>query len=304
MEISFVVDINMQKQFLVTISNDTESLSGVTFLCSFFKKMSQHQVTLFHICRLDSHEMSKALTEMWMDPEDKIQRYMTIGARNGVNKARELLAQGDMSINQIITKTVEERYGKVKDILREGAKSLVDAIILGKRASYTLQWVFERPADETVQAVIKDSCFTSPVWICPEPDLKRKNVLLCVDGSKNSLRAVDHVGFILSKQDQHTITLLHVSAVNDSNSEPVFNEAVQILNCYDIKNERIRTITRWGFSVYGTILSEIQNNGYAVVALGLRGHHKQGLLKEYNLAGGTTSKIINKLEKTSLWCCP
>lgn len=294
----------MQKQFLVTISNDTESLSGVTFLCSFFKKKSEHHVTLFHICRLDSNEANTALSEMWMDPENKIQRAMTLGAKKGVEKAKELLAQGRISIDQIITKTVEERYGKVKDILREGSKGLVDAIILGKRASYTLQWVFERPADETAQALIKDSCFTSPVWICPQPDPARKNVLVCVDGSDNSMRAVDHVGFILSKQDQHSITLLNVSNSIDSENETIFDRAQACLIEYDIKPERINKITRWGLSIPGTILGEAQHGGYAAVSLGLRGHEKQGILKEYNLAGGTTSKIISKLENFSLWCCP
>ncbi len=294
----------MQKQFLVTISNDTESLSGVTFLCSFFKKISEHHVTLFHICRLDSNEVGTALSEMWKDPEDKIQRYMTIGATKGVDKAIQLLAQSRMSIDQIITKTVEERYGKVKDILREGSKSLVDAIVLGKRASYTMQWVFERPADETAQAVIKDSCFTSPVWICPQPDPVRKNVLVCIDGSDNSMRAVDHVGFVLTKQDQHAITLLNVSSGVESNNESIFERAQSRLLEFDIKADRIKQMTRWGLSIPGTILGEAQRGGYAAVSLGLRGHVKQGFLKEYNLAGGTTSKIISRLEDFSLWCCP
>lgn len=294
----------MQKQFLVTISNDTESLSGVTFLCSFFKKISEHHVTLFHICRLDSNEVGTALSEMWMDPENKIQRYMSIGAKKGVEKAKELLAQSRMSIDQIITKTVEERYGKVKDILREGSKGLVDAIILGKRASYTMQWVFEKPADETAQAVIKDSCFSSPVWICPQPDPARKNVLVCIDGSDNSLRAVDHVGFILSKQDQHAVTLLHVSNGVELKNETVFDRAQSRLLEYGLTGERISKITRWGLSIPGTILGEAHQGGYAAVSLGLRGHVKQGLLKEYNLAGRTTSKIISKLENFSLWCCP
>jgi hypothetical protein len=39
------------------------------------------------------------------------------------------------------------------------------------------------------------------------------------------------------------------------------------------------------------------------VAVGLHGL-EHGVMKEFNLVGGTTSKLIYKLEKTALWCCP
>ena len=164
----------MNKHFLVTISNDVEHLYGVRFICSFFKEMSEHHLTLLHIYRLDGDGMSKALTEMWAHPDDKIQGNLTVGARRSIDKAMALLGKSKMSIDQIITKTVAERYGKVKDILTEGSKGLYDAIILGRRASYALQWVFEKPADEIAQIMIKDSCCTSPLWICPETRARQK----------------------------------------------------------------------------------------------------------------------------------
>lgn len=294
----------MNKHFLVTISDDTESLSGIHFLCSFFQQISKNQATLLHICRLDSDEMLPGLSEMWNNIDDPTNRELSTGARRAIYKAKELLGQNHMSVEDLITKTVAERYGKVKDILQEGAKGLYDVIIFGKRASYTLQWVFERPGDETAQTLLKDSCFTSPIWICPEPEPQRKDILLCVDGSENSLRTVDHVGYIISNQKQHSITLLHVVTSISPDSEIIFRQAEKALYDHDISRDRIIRCSKWGFYAAGTILGEIDRGGYAAVALGLHGHNKHGLLKEYNLAGGTTSKLISKLEKTSLWCCP
>lgn len=293
----------MKKHFLATISNDYSSPSGIEFICSFFKKMSEHRVTLLHICRLDYTEMEKALSEMWINPDKNVRGQLTVGAKRSIDKATNLLAKSRMSVEQMMTKTVAEQYGKVKDILLEGSRGLYDAIVLGRRASYTLQWLFERPGDEIAQAMIKDSCFSSPLWVCPEIEIGRENVLVCVDGSENSLRAVDHVGYILSQQDQHTITLLHVETGTGPEVKDIFSEATTILHEYNIKDERINQNYTWGLSLPGTILSEINKGGYGAVAMGLHGQ-KHGLLKDFNLVGGTTAKLISRIEKSSIWCCP
>lgn len=293
----------MDKHFLVTISSDRNNLKGVEFLCSFFKKKSEYHLTLLHICRLDANDMNSALMEIWDSDDDKTQEKLSIGARKAIDKSIKLLSTGSMAVDQMVTKTVAERFGKVRDILTEGSAGLYDAIVLGKRASYTLQWLFERPADEIAQSMIKDSIFSTPLWICPETKNDRKNVLLCLDGSENSFRAVDHVGYILTKQDQHSITMLNVKNGTGPDSHKIFSRAESILATHKIADERIETVSTWGISIPGTILGVLSRHHHAVVALGLHGQ-KEGLLKEFHLAGNTTSTLISKLDDTALWCCP
>ncbi len=293
----------MNKHFLVTLSNDVEHLYGVRFICAFFKEMSEHHLTLLHICRLDGNDSAQGLSEMWTHPEEKAEVNLSAGAKRSITKAQTLLQKSRMAIDRVITKTVAERYGKVKDILNEGSKGLYDAIILGRRASYTLQWVFERPADELAQFMIKDTHCTTPLWICPETEPGRKNVLLCIDGSENAYRAVDHVGYILAAQDHHTVTLFSVSSAIGVDAEDIFGRAEYLLHENGVADERILRATSWGISVPGAILSEATKGGYAAVAVGLNGL-EHGLMKNLNMAGGTTGKLINKLEKAALWCCP
>lgn len=293
----------MEKHFLVTVSDDYEHLTGVEFICSFFKKLSEHQLTLLHICRLDATDMNKALTEMWEAPEDKVTGRLTVGARKALQKATELLGKSNMSIDQMITKTCAERFGKIRDILNEGSAGLYDALILGKRASYALQWMVERSADETAQAILKDSALRTPLWICPAPEAGRKNVLVCVDGSAESLRAVDHTGYILSRQNQHKITLLHVENGAGLDVQTIFQQSKQILANHAIADERIKQESTWGINIAATIRSYADKGGFAVIALGLHGV-QEGLLKSINLAGGTTSNLIHSAEKITIWCCP
>jgi hypothetical protein len=293
----------MKKHFLVTISNDIENLFGVRFLCLLFNTMEEHQITLLHICRTDDNAMARTLNQMWKGPSEGIEGQVTVQARRAIFKAKEMLCQHKMAIEHMMTKTFAERYGKVKDILGEGSRGLYDAIILGRRASYTLQWMFERSADETALAIIRDSGCTTPLWICPEPDPDRKNVLLCLDGSENSLRAVDHVGYILAEQTQHTITLFQAVNGTDSKINEVFARAEALLSTHHIGQERIGRKTSWGLSVAGTILGELDKGGYVAAALGMRGE-RQEREKSVSLAGGTTAKLLGKLEKAALWCCP
>jgi len=292
----------MNKKFLVTVSDDYANLTSLEFICSFFKQLSEHQITLLHISRLDAADMNKALMKMWEGPDGGGTGKLTIGARKALDKAVAMLKSSEMAVEQMITKTFAERYGKVKDILNEGSEGLYDAIILGKRASYTLQWFFERSADETAQSIIQDSSLKTPIWICPEPEAGRKNVLVCVDGSRGALRAVDHVGYILSRQDQHTITLFHVENGAGLNTEEMFREAKQILQTHEISEDRIKTETDWGISVAATIAAYAQKYRFAAVAVGLEGSD-QSLLKRINL-GGITTSLITRTEKFSLWCCP
>ena len=293
----------MKKHFLATVSNDYDQLTGLEFVCSFFKKLSEHQVTLLHICRLDAGNTNKALLEMWEHPDERVSGKPTIGARKALDKATEMLSQSKMSVDSMMTKTFAERYGKIKDILNESSSGLYDAVILGKRASYTLQWFFERPADETAKAIIQDSSLNAPLWICPEPESGRKNVLVCVDGSEESFRAVDHVGYILSLQDQHDITLFMVDNGSGLNSDKNFQKSIKILGDHAIANERIRTETTWGLNIAGTITSYAEKSNFAAIAAGLHGVN-EGFMKRMSLAGGTTSSLIERAEKVALWCCP
>lgn len=294
----------MQKHFLVTISNDIDNLSAVEFLCSFFKKESQHRLTLLHIARLDATDMNSTLMEMWEKPDERVKGRLTVGARKAIDRSIKMLSASRMSVDEMVTKTVAERYGKVHDILIEGEQGLYDSIILGKRASYALQWLFERPADEIAQSILKNSKLTIPLWVCPKTEMERQHVLLCLDGSENAYRAADHVGYILERQDQHKITMLHVkTATSSGDSQQIFGRAEKILREHNIGNERIESFSTWGISRSGTILGILDRHKYAAVALGLHGQ-EEGFLKDINLVGDTTANLIKKIENTSIWCCP
>lgn len=241
---------------------------------------------------------------MWAKQDENIEGQLTYGAKKAIEKSKEMLKTSNMSVEHMMIKAVEERFGKVKDILKEGNSKFYDAVILGKRDSYALQWMFERTGDEIAQSILKETNFYTPLWVCHKATDESKNVLVCLDGSPGSYRAVDHVGYILEKQDQHHITLFHIRSPETSvNEEKIFAKAASLLQDHNIKQERISMTTTWGINIGHTILGKVHREKYAVVAMG---HHGQphGMLKAINLLGGNTSTVIKKIENAAVWCCP
>ncbi len=293
----------MNLHFLINISSDTENLYGVRFFNSFFEDSGSCNVTLFHISRLDSSDGSQSLMKMWEGPgEENINGDLTVGAKKALDKARRYLEGNQVVIEQVKTKTVRERYGKVRDILSEGRQGLYDAIILGRRATYALQWLYERPGDEIAQALIQETSLNCPLWICSEPEEGRKNVLLCVDGSEESLRAADHVGYILSRARQHGATVFHVTSSPKADAGKILDQAADVLLSHGVAEERIQRKSSWGMSTANTILAEKNSGLYAAVAIGLHAHKEtKGILGQQ---GGITSNLVKKISKAALWCCP
>ena len=106
-----------------------------------------------------------------------------------------------------------------------------------------------------------------------------------------------------ANQDQHSITLFTSSNGIGADPGDIFRRAESILHEHGSAVNGSTEISTWGLSIPGSILSEAQEAAmlqslWAYMA----GEH--GLMKDFNMAGGTTSKLINKLEKTALWCCP
>lgn len=292
----------MNKKILVTISDTTEHLYGVRFVSSFLAPLTEYSVTLLHVCRSAMGGRESTISTMWDGASQSPAANVSTATRKAITASKDLLQQNDASLEKVVSRTISERYGKIKDILLESECGLYDAIILGRRASYALQWMFDRTTDETILALMKESNCSTPLWICPDPKIIKKNVLVCIDGSENSNRAVDHVGFMLSSHSSHTITLFNVESKVGTENVKYFEKAQEILLDHKVAPARIQRKITWGLSTAGTILKEAGTGKYGAIAIGMGGSKRGGTSKGF--AGEVTLKLISKLEGCSLICCP
>ena len=110
-----------------------------------------------------------------------------------------------VSEERIETTTQKKMMGICKDILDCAQKGLFDAIIVGRRGLSPIQETF---MGSTTTKLLEHSRVV-PVWIV-DGDVTSMKIMLAVDGSEASLRAVDHLCFMLGGNDKARVTLFHV----------------------------------------------------------------------------------------------
>ncbi len=146
-----------------------------------------------------------------------------------------------------------------------------------------------------------------------------KKMLIAIDGSESSFKAVEYAGEQFSGKGDLMITLLHVLpyppaplwddrhiptkaeseerqkaierwlAGQRAKTEPIFDKAISILTRHDVSTKQIekKTISD-SIDVAGSILEETKDGGYQTLVVGRRGLSP---VKKF-LMGSVTAKLI------------
>lgn len=110
-------------------------------------------------------------------------------------------------------------HSVAKDIIAHANMKLYDAVLVGRRGLTKIQ--------ETLMGSLSKSLLENsqliPLWVV-DGDVNSERILLAVDGTTNSFRAVDHLCFMHSGNTEARITLLHVMPAFGSFSGIKFDE--------------------------------------------------------------------------------
>ncbi|MBF0550217.1 MAG: universal stress protein [Deltaproteobacteria bacterium] len=284
----------MDKHLLLTIGDDPSYLYGVRFVTSFFKNREGLSLTLFYllprptdkdcILTMEQHQLDEKLVE---EAHHKGQQ--------ALEDTRKLLVTHGFHSDNIASKLLTKRLGAVRDIVAEGRSGLYDAIVLGRRGYL----VFESVLFSSVSRQVLEEPLDAPIWICRQPEENRRHVLLCVDGSEAAYRAADHVGFMISEQEEHSITILHVDKGDGVLEEAIFAETKKRLVENGVVEERINTLKIASIKVAKAIVHEAAKHSYAVVAVGRVGRYK-GMIRHW-LVGSRVKQLLEDLKGAALW---
>jgi nucleotide-binding universal stress UspA family protein len=144
-----------------------------------------------------------------------------------------------------------------------------------------------------------------------------KQILLAVDTSDNSRRAVEYVAEMLGGHPGFTITLLHVINPPEEDFFPSPEEQVRWLSNYQEKIDKlmagyrqslidsgfeqkdvlIRTTLRYCPSMAECILSERDDQAYGTIVVGRQGISRS----EAFLFGSVSNKIVNHARNCTVW---
>lgn len=282
----------MERHLLVTISEKHDHLFGVRFVGNFFDPKEGTKLTLLYLTpRPPGAFEADRETEIQAKKSEATGRKALHGAK------AELLKMG-FEDPQISTKLKPRRLSKVNEIIQEGTQGKYDAVVVGRRG---LSWL-EHTFDESVTRVLFEETWDFPLWLCRQPDLGRKGVLACVDGSEAANRMLNHVAFILKQVLNQDITLLAVSKkgkVGDLSTEEILQQSRTLLVEEGISTDRIRFKIIHEASPGKAIIKEADQEQSAVVAVGRTGTG-MGLLKKV-FVGSVSRTLFQELEGAALW---
>lgn len=310
----------MQKKILLAVDNTRPSKNAIRYavhVSAFVKKL---YYVLFHvqpmislILQEEAHKSVQAKKQL-----DKVLGQNDQFARKLIEDYRDEMEKMGIAHDRIEVVTQRRNLGFAKDILEFGQKRGYDAIVVGRRG---LSRLAEMYAGSVTSNILEQSQVI-PVWLV-DGDITSTEILVAVDGSEDSLRAIDHVSFMISNNPDIHLTLLHVTSnarnyceINpDEDPDPQLEEivargdkvcieqffphAIQKFKAAGISEDQIEMKTIKGGRRAGkAILDFVQKGDYGTVVIGRRGIDKAFFM------GSVSRFIINRISNCCLWIVP
>ena len=216
----------MKKKIMVAVDGSIYSRKAIEYVVKMESVIKDLNYTLLNI----HPKVSEFLVEDSKISGKARSALKELTARNHensiriLNDSKSIMTKLGVDENQIEMVSRPAVKGTAKAIIDYGRKGLYDAIVIGRRGVSRLAEVF---IGSVTNSVIEHTRFT-PVWAVGG-EVKSSKIMIAVDGSDGSLRAVDHVIFMVGENPDIRITLLHVMPRLRDYCEVRFEEKEDIL---------------------------------------------------------------------------
>jgi len=223
-------------------------------------------------------------------------------ANHILNEAKEMLLKQGIDEKKIRIEVYFSRSTVAKDLLFYFIGGAFDALVLGRRG---LSKIEELVIGSVSERIIHAED-TPPVWIVTGR-VSSKKILIPVDGSEPSKRAIEYAGLMLAGISDVSINLLHVLTEKYVDYEEAFgmeywsrwkserkkligsflDKAKEILVSSGIPETSITVTIKEGGDTAKEILKEQKEGNYGTIILG-----KRGLSGIKEFIGSVSKKII------------
>ena len=306
----------MEKKILLAVDGSVHSRHAVHYAVRMSSVVRDFTCTLLHIqpC-LSQFLLDEARTDFKAKAElKKVIRRNAEDAQSMLEKYKAQMVRMGIADKRIDVVTQPRLLGLAKDILQRAQEGLYDAIVVGRRGLSRVQKAFMG----SVTAKLAEHSRVIPVWIV-DGDVTSTRILMAVDGSECSLRAVDHLSFMVGQNPNVTVTLFHVvprfkdCCVIDFDEKET--DVQQVLaqgdkRCIDrfythaqkkfreggIQEKQIEIkVTKRAMNVGKAILDEARKGNYGTVVVGRRGASKAFFM------GSVSRYVLDRISNRALW---
>ncbi|MDL1969437.1 MAG: universal stress protein [Candidatus Desulfofervidaceae bacterium] len=305
----------VEKRVLIGIDGSSYALNAVEYAANMFKNDPVFTMSLIYISPplppilLENNEEDADFTNWQVNYRSRLERKSQEKAKKILDKARQLLLDLGWTENRFETIHFPGRFGPARDLFFYAEHGLFDALVLGRRGvSLWEKLTMGSTADKIIHAEK-----TVPIWMVGNSFFSPK-VLLAIDGSENSIRAVDHAGFILSGMENIEVTIFHVltmypleeikdlsekwEKVVTSRILPFMDKAEEMLVKAGVPARNIRKkIKKSHKDVAGEIINYQKQENIGTIVIGRRG---LSCLKAFFL-GSVSTKVLNMVERGAVW---
>jgi nucleotide-binding universal stress UspA family protein len=239
-----------------------------------------------------------------------------------LNRHKERLMGRNVPKERILLLTHRRIEGLAWDIIHQAWNESVDAVIMGRRGFSRFQDTF---IGSTTKNVIEHNT-DIPIWMV-DGEITSRNILLAVDGSTNSVKALTYLCDILRRDPDALLTLFHVqpslrdhcgiefAEAQSLESDEIISKFVEKADreCVDnfmgyalrrlkelgIHEDRVTLTTRpTRLNIGKTIIEEFENGIYGTLVVGKRG------VCGGHFMGSVSNYMITHLENGALWIIP
>jgi nucleotide-binding universal stress UspA family protein len=306
----------VQKKILIAVDDSVYSKYAIIYAAKMASITSQLNYTLFHVLpTISQYLLDEAKTDFKAKAElGRIMKKNEEKANRFLNNYKEQMVKIGIKEDRINVIAQPKMLGMARDILEHAQKGLYDAICIGRRGLTRLQVTF---SGSVTKKLLQHSQFI-PVWVV-DGEVESKKVMVAVDGSESSLRAVDHLCFMLMDNHEINITIFHVAAKIGDYCEIDFNDTggefeklvvegdkrcVQSFYIHALKKFKDAGIgedrilmkeVKPRMNVGKAIINELKKENYGTVVLGRRGMSRSFFI------GKVSEYVSEKIERCSLW---
>jgi nucleotide-binding universal stress UspA family protein len=309
------------KKILVAVDGSPQSLNGVRYIALKFSN-ADLKVNLMHVLSTEPEpfqdmEKEKLFSRKMQTKQAEWIRKEKESAQKFLEEARHILLEANLREGNVGLILQERQVGIARDIIAESSKGY-DAVVIGRQGLSKFRDIFLGSVSYKIVQAVGDI----PVWVIGG-DIRSRKILVAVDGSKNSRKAVDYVGKFASTNGaevtlfnavrEFRLAMLDIATPGGEEIEgkilaELEKDVQRMFDSYRRRLEKAGVETRGISSKYilqsrsrsGDILKEAKEGDFGTIVMGRRGLSR---VHEFPL-GRVTTKVLNRADLFALWIVP
>ena len=309
------------KKILIAVDLSTHSLNAVRYVALNFSS-TDLRVNLLYVMDTAAETFGdlekaefferkmRAKHTVWEKTEKK-------AAQDFLDEARSLLLRANFREDDVRVIIQERQVGIARDIIAESSRGY-DAVVVGRRGLSKLEDIFLG----SVSYKIVQGVENTPVWVVGG-DIRSRKMLLAVDDSDNSRKAVDYASTfavangaevkLFNVVREFRLDFLDISTPRGAEIEmrivkELERDIQQMFAAYRKQLEwagveAVRISSKYTLQSgtrAGDILKEAKEGNYRTIVMGRRGLSK---VHEFFL-GRVTTKVLHRAAGFALWIVP